>query len=125
MIEWGDGIYGAEAAAQTYFGVPAAAVGPSQAALLAGAIINPRLLNTAEPTPRLPRRQQLILRRMGGVTPPEQGAGPAQAARARRPIVRGAARPGFDVHDSASAGRNRRACGSKTQKNRAKMGGSA
>ena len=71
VIEWGDGIYGADAAARTYFGMPAAALGPSQAALLAGAIINPRLLNPAEPTPRLLRRQQLILRRMGAVTPPE------------------------------------------------------
>ena len=72
VIEWGDGIYGAEAAARTYFGVPAASVGPSQAALMAAAIINPRLLNIAQPSPRLTRRQQLILRRMGAVTPPEQ-----------------------------------------------------
>jgi len=71
VIEWGDGIYGADAAARTYFGVPAAALGPSQAALLAAAIINPRLLNPGDPTPRLSRRQQLILRRMGAVTPPE------------------------------------------------------
>jgi monofunctional glycosyltransferase len=76
VIEWGDGIWGAEAAARTYFGVPAAAVSPSQAALLAAVIINPRLLNAAEPTPRLTRRQQLILRRMGGVTPPESSRVP-------------------------------------------------
>jgi monofunctional biosynthetic peptidoglycan transglycosylase len=75
VIEWGDGIYGADAAARTYFGVPAAALGPSQAALLAAAIINPRLLDPADPTPRLTRRQQLILRRMGAVTPPEPAAG--------------------------------------------------
>ena len=74
VIEWGDGIYGADAAARTYFGVPASAVGPSQAALMAAAIINPRLLNIAQPTPRLTRRQQLILRRMGAVTPPEQAS---------------------------------------------------
>ena len=74
VIEWGDGIYGAEAAARTYFGTPAASVGPSQAALMAAAIINPRLLNIAQPSPRLTRRQQLILRRMGAVTPPEQRA---------------------------------------------------
>lgn len=72
VIEWGDGIYGAEAAARTYFGTPAASVGPSQAALMAAAIINPRLLNIAQPSARLTRRQQLILRRMGAVTPPEQ-----------------------------------------------------
>jgi monofunctional biosynthetic peptidoglycan transglycosylase len=71
VIEWGDGIYGADAAARTYFGVSAAALAPQQAALLAAAIINPRLLNPAAPTPRLSRRQQLILRRMGAITPPE------------------------------------------------------
>ena len=70
VIEWGDGIYGVEAAARTYFGTSASALGPSESALLAGAIINPRLLNPAKPTARLVRRQQLILGRMGGVTPP-------------------------------------------------------
>jgi monofunctional biosynthetic peptidoglycan transglycosylase len=70
VIEWGDGIWGAEAAARTYFGVPASALGPSQAALLAGAIINPRVLNPARPTRRLLSRQRIILGRMGAVTPP-------------------------------------------------------
>ena len=70
VIEWGDGIWGAEAAARTYFGVPASALNASQAALLAGAIINPRLLNPAKPTQRLLRRQRMLLARMGGVTPP-------------------------------------------------------
>src|SRR5919197_3582669 len=37
VIEWGDGIWGAEAAARTYFGVPASALSAQQAALLAGA----------------------------------------------------------------------------------------
>ena len=70
VIEWGDGIYGAEAASRTYFQSPASLVNAREAALMAGAIINPRLLNPAHPTPRLLRRQQLILRRMGGVSPP-------------------------------------------------------
>ena len=72
VIEWGDGIYGAEAASRTYFGKSAAAVSPEEAALLAGAIINPRVHSPAHPTPRLRRRQQIILRRMGLVTPPEE-----------------------------------------------------
>jgi monofunctional glycosyltransferase len=76
VIEWGDGVYGAEAAAQTYFHQPAAALSPVQAALLAGAIVNPRLLNPAHPTARLLRRQQLILRRMGAVSPPPAPAEP-------------------------------------------------
>ncbi|OFW04271.1 MAG: monofunctional biosynthetic peptidoglycan transglycosylase [Acidobacteria bacterium RIFCSPLOWO2_02_FULL_68_18] len=69
-IEWGDGIWGAEAAARTYFGVPASALSRDQAALLAGAIVNPRVLNPARPSARLYRRQRLILSRMGEVTPP-------------------------------------------------------
>ncbi len=74
VIEWGDGVYGVEGAARTYFHVSAAELGPSESALLAAAIVNPRLLNPARPTPRLLRRQQLILRRMGAVIPPEEAA---------------------------------------------------
>ena len=70
VIEWGDGIYGAEAAARTYFHVGAASLGPSESAILAGAIVNPRVLNPARPNTRLVRRQALIMRRMGSVTPP-------------------------------------------------------
>jgi monofunctional biosynthetic peptidoglycan transglycosylase len=70
VIEWGDGIYGAEAAARTYFGSGASSLAPAQAALLAGAIINPRVLSPERPTARLLRRQQLILQRMGAVSPP-------------------------------------------------------
>ena len=70
VIEWGDGIWGAEAAADHYFHVSAGAIGADQAALLAAAIFNPRELNPARPTKRLVARQQMILRRMGNVTPP-------------------------------------------------------
>jgi len=70
-IEWGDGIYGAEAAARRYFRTPASVLGPEQSALLAAAIVNPRVLNPARPTRRLRNRQGLIWRQMGGVTPPE------------------------------------------------------
>src|SRR5436305_2838524 len=72
VIEWGDGIWGAEAASRVYFRSSASELGPIESALLAGAIINPRLLNPARPSTRLLRRQQLILRRMGAVTPPEE-----------------------------------------------------
>ena len=70
LIEWGDGIWGAEAAARRYFGKSAAELGAQESALLAAAIINPRLLSPAHPTARLRRRQQMIMRRMGAVTPP-------------------------------------------------------
>ena len=70
LIEWGDGIWGAEAASQRYFGTSAGALTAEQAALLAGAIINPRRYSPGSPNARLLRRQQLILNRMGAVTPP-------------------------------------------------------
>jgi monofunctional biosynthetic peptidoglycan transglycosylase len=70
VIEWGDGIYGAEAAARTYFRKSAADLGPSEAALLAASIANPRVLDPGHPTARLLRRQQMVMRRMGAVTPP-------------------------------------------------------
>lgn len=70
LIEWGDGIWGCEAAARAYFGVPASALSAEQAALMAGAIINPVRYSPAHPNRRLLNRQAIILRRMGGVTPP-------------------------------------------------------
>jgi monofunctional glycosyltransferase len=70
VIEWGDGIWGAEAAARTYFGTSAASLSREQAALLAGSIINPRIYSPARPPARLLRRQRLILSRMGGYEPP-------------------------------------------------------
>jgi len=70
VIEWGDGIWGAEAAARAYFQASASALDPDESALLAGAIVNPRLLNPSRPPARLIRRQQLILRRMGAVSWP-------------------------------------------------------
>ncbi|MBM3751266.1 MAG: monofunctional biosynthetic peptidoglycan transglycosylase [Acidimicrobiia bacterium] len=79
LIEWGDGIWGAEAAARAHFGVSAAALTPAQAAMLAGAIINPRVYSPSRPNARLLRRQALILRRMGTVTPPDTPAQPAAA----------------------------------------------
>ena len=74
VIEWGDGVYGIESAARTYYRKSASELGPAEAALLAAAIVNPRLLNPAHPTARLIRRQQLILRRMGTVIPPQESA---------------------------------------------------
>jgi monofunctional biosynthetic peptidoglycan transglycosylase len=70
VIEWGDGIWGAEAAARSYFGSSAASLSAEQAALLAGAIINPRVYSPAHPNARLLRRQRIILARMGSYVPP-------------------------------------------------------
>jgi monofunctional biosynthetic peptidoglycan transglycosylase len=72
VIEWGDGVYGVESAARTYFHTSSADLAPTESALLAAAIVNPRLLNPARPTSRLIRRQRLILQRMGAVEPPPE-----------------------------------------------------
>ena len=87
VIEWGDGIFGAEAAARAYFGKAASALGPDEAALLAGAIINPRVLDPGHPSGRLLRRQRMILRRMGHVIPPPDPAGPASDAPGEAPVT--------------------------------------
>jgi monofunctional biosynthetic peptidoglycan transglycosylase len=81
VIEWGDGIYGAEAAAREHFGKPASSLTAGEAALLAAAIINPRVHDPSRPTSRLLRRQRLILARMGAVTPPPDPAAVPAAAR--------------------------------------------
>ena len=68
LIEWGEGIFGAEAAAQRYFGVPAADLGPREAVLLAAVIINPRRYSPLDPGRRIQARVRLIagrLRRRG------------------------------------------------------------
>jgi len=65
MIEWGDGVFGCEAAARAYFNKSCASLDMAEAALMAGSIINPREHSPAKPTRRLLRRQQIILKRMG------------------------------------------------------------
>ena len=63
-IEWGDGIYGAEAAARRYFGVAAADLDPREAVLLAAIIINPRRYSPLDPSPRIEWRARLIAERL-------------------------------------------------------------
>lgn len=77
VVEWGDGVWGAEAAAKTYFGRSASDLTAAQAALLAGALINARVYSPARPNARLLARQRLILARMrGGLDAPEPSAAP-------------------------------------------------
>ena len=64
VVEMGERVYGAEAAARHYFGKSAAGLTPSQAALLAGSLPNPRVMNPADPNSRLRARQRIILSRM-------------------------------------------------------------
>jgi monofunctional biosynthetic peptidoglycan transglycosylase len=53
IAEWGDGIYGAEAASQAHFGKPAAELTVRQAALLAAALPNPIKRDAGNPTSRM------------------------------------------------------------------------
>jgi len=64
VIEWGDGVFGAEAAARHYFGRRAADLGPDEAARLAAMVPNPRFYDRHRDTAWLARRTQLILARM-------------------------------------------------------------
>ncbi len=65
VIEWGDGIYGAEAAAQHYFHKPASALNANEAAFLSAMIPNPRTIFNPQKNPRrVSRRQRIILRGM-------------------------------------------------------------
>ena len=65
VIEWGDGIYGAEAASQRYFRKPASALTASEAAYLSAMIPNPRTVFNPQVNPRrVARRQRIILRGM-------------------------------------------------------------
>jgi len=86
VIEWGDGVYGAEAAARRYFGKSAAELTAQESALLASAIINPRVLDPGHPSARLRRRQQMILGRMGWVEPPPVLAEPLDTAPSLEPV---------------------------------------
>jgi len=64
VIEWGNGIFGAEAAAQRYFGVSAARLSPEQAARLAAMAPNPRFYERNPGAPGLTRKTHIILARM-------------------------------------------------------------
>ena len=64
VIEWGDGVFGAEAAARRYFGVSAAQLSPEQSARLAAMAPNPRFYERNPGAPGLARKTGIILARM-------------------------------------------------------------
>ena len=63
-IEWGDGVFGIEAAAERHFGVSAASLSPRQCVLLAAVIINPRRFSPTAPSGRIERRARIIATRL-------------------------------------------------------------
>ncbi len=64
VIEWGNGVFGAEAAARHYYGVSAAQLGATQAAKLAAMVPNPRFYDRNRNAPGLARKAGIILARM-------------------------------------------------------------
>ncbi|MCX7627514.1 MAG: monofunctional biosynthetic peptidoglycan transglycosylase [Methylophilaceae bacterium] len=70
VIEWGNGVFGAEAAARHYYGISAARLGPEQAARLAAMVPNPRFYDKHRNTRGLARKTAIILERMPHVELP-------------------------------------------------------
>ena len=64
IIEWGDGVFGAEAAARHYFGASAMRLSAPQAAHLAAIVPNPRFYDYRRDTRALLKRTNIILGRM-------------------------------------------------------------
>ncbi|HUL41824.1 MAG TPA: monofunctional biosynthetic peptidoglycan transglycosylase [Burkholderiales bacterium] len=69
-IEWGNGVFGAEAAARHYYGVSASALSREQAARLAAMVPNPRFYDRNRNTHWLNRKTEIILDRMNAVEAP-------------------------------------------------------
>jgi monofunctional biosynthetic peptidoglycan transglycosylase len=70
VIEWGNGVFGAEAAARYYYGSSAAQLGPEQAAKLAGMVPNPRYYDRNRGAQGLARKTEIILGRMNSAEVP-------------------------------------------------------
>lgn len=69
-IEWGTGIFGAEAAARHYFGIAAADLSENQAAMLAAMVPSPQYYDRKGETEGLLRQTDVILERMNKVAIP-------------------------------------------------------
>lgn len=70
VVEWGTGVFGAEAAARHYYGISAASLSPAQAARLAVMLPRPRYYDRNRGSFYLARRTDVILRRMGAAELP-------------------------------------------------------
>jgi monofunctional glycosyltransferase len=64
VAEFGDGVYGAQAAARTYFGKDAARLGPAESARLAAVLPSPKRYSAARPGPYVQQRARSIQRQM-------------------------------------------------------------
>lgn len=70
VIEWGNGVFGAEAATRHYYGVSSSALTPEQSARLAAMIPSPRFYDLNRSTPWLLKKTDIILSRMPSATIP-------------------------------------------------------
>ena len=70
VIEWGEGVFGADAAARYHFNTSAAELTPDQAARLAAMVPNPRRYSAGQTTAYLQRRVHILLARMTSVRVP-------------------------------------------------------
>ena len=70
VIEWGEAVFGAEAAARYHYGIAAAELAPAQAARLAAIVPSPRRYGPGHHTAYLERRTSTILARMNSVRVP-------------------------------------------------------
>ena len=64
VIEWGEGVFGAEAAARHYYGASAMSLGPEASARMAAMVPNPRFYDRNRNTAWLSRKTEIILARM-------------------------------------------------------------
>lgn len=112
VVEWGDGIFGIEAASRFYYGKPAAALGPEEAAKLASVLPNPRKYNPLGTSRYMVNRSRIIYNVMvkRGIvipqyeevmaapdekdTPDEKPAAPTGAAAPAQPSVSPQPAPG-------------------------------
>ncbi len=69
VIEMGDGIYGAEAASQAYYGHSCRKMSKAEAALIAACFPNPLRWNPDRPTPYIKKKQYFIMRNMRRLGP--------------------------------------------------------
>ena len=70
VIEWGDGVFGAEAAMRHYYGISASSATAEQAARLAAMVPNPRFYDRNRTTPWLLKKTAIILSRMSSARIP-------------------------------------------------------
>ena len=70
VAEWGEGVFGAEAAARYHFGIPASALTPEQGAYLAAILPSPRKYERGRETPYIRGRMTTISARMNAAQIP-------------------------------------------------------